>query len=64
MSLVSGRKDGCGGGTSMMMGFMGRVAARLRCLDFDKCVGHFYFKYYMYLYTVYISMRFRCASCV
>ena len=49
MSLVSGRKDGCGGGTSMMMGFMGRVAARLRCLDFDKCVGHFYFEYYMYL---------------
>ena len=49
MSLVSGRKDGCGGGTSMMMGFMGRVAARLRCLDFDKCVGHFYFEYYMSL---------------
>ena len=62
MSLVSGRSDGCGGGTSMMMGFMGRVAARLRCLDFDKCVGHFYFNFNICLRSKFEEEGMFCLS--
>ena len=57
MSLVSGRSGCCGGGTSIMVGFIGRVAARLRCLYFDKCVGHLDFIILLVSYVVILIFK-------